>query len=645
MFVGEKGVKHRRDAELEQAKKMLEEQRASNETIFKDTGWFLGLDGKWRTELDDSSLEFSDEFMRMILRAPKEPMDVEEITLTYAGGDKYAIEFYGSGDIDYCLIENVHRDDLKHFFSDSPDLLDIEALNLPTDEWEEITINPSPFYFSGIPKSLPTPLCFKNGYIQFDIPELYSSYVSMETRLGTTPFITSDSESTGKLMGSMETEGGDGSTMHTLRIYGHEHTSVSEIKSTVLHETQHTIQHICDLSKGSNKNLFNAADLNYFSAVQNRIKQKEQIQQNPLIEKLLVERELYIQTLRDKYTDEEGIFQLSNAPDDELYDVIIPTLHQNEDDLYDAGYDRRLMTESNSDIGLIKESGYTLYRETYGEKEARATEERLHLTADERSKHLPTCLTELTSIPTAFIPQGAYSAVKFHNEQKQLFTEPLPSVDTSPLYDDFSTINLPANANSRTVVESLIYSTMEMYGNLYQDLPDGNKLKSEFNELAAFAGINPDDWTKMDYFYRNKASEKIALAFVEHCHDKTRFAGLAKFFEKLTDAMKSLISSTRPDMRKGDVTPESVKQVFDSMLLEAHADQNGYQLSFHQKLLAKSTIPVSESLTLGAFAENMMRHISEKSGIEFTELTTRFNIEIKGQPRRPKQPEFFKVRN
>lgn len=43
---------------LDRAKEM-ERQGVAMETIFRETGWYTGADGKWRFEIDDSGMEYS----------------------------------------------------------------------------------------------------------------------------------------------------------------------------------------------------------------------------------------------------------------------------------------------------------------------------------------------------------------------------------------------------------------------------------------------------------------------------------------------------------------------------------------------------------------------------------------------------------
>ncbi|MFR8291350.1 MAG: LPD23 domain-containing protein, partial [Dysosmobacter welbionis] len=43
---------------LDRAKEM-ERQGVAMETIFRETGWYTGADGKWRFESDDSGMEYS----------------------------------------------------------------------------------------------------------------------------------------------------------------------------------------------------------------------------------------------------------------------------------------------------------------------------------------------------------------------------------------------------------------------------------------------------------------------------------------------------------------------------------------------------------------------------------------------------------
>ena len=56
-FGGENARRADLDA-LDRAKEM-ERQGVAMETIFRETGWYTGADGKWRFEIDDSGMEYS----------------------------------------------------------------------------------------------------------------------------------------------------------------------------------------------------------------------------------------------------------------------------------------------------------------------------------------------------------------------------------------------------------------------------------------------------------------------------------------------------------------------------------------------------------------------------------------------------------
>ena len=55
------GGENARRADLEALDRAqdMERRGVAMETIFRETGWYTGADGKWRFEIDDSGMEYS----------------------------------------------------------------------------------------------------------------------------------------------------------------------------------------------------------------------------------------------------------------------------------------------------------------------------------------------------------------------------------------------------------------------------------------------------------------------------------------------------------------------------------------------------------------------------------------------------------
>ena len=91
-------------AALDEAKRLLKDG-ADSETVRQETGWFQGMDGKWRFEIDDSGMEYRRQGDMQSMRDPEYD---KKRAIEYLKDKGYKAELtdnYHSGDI----VAEIHK--------------------------------------------------------------------------------------------------------------------------------------------------------------------------------------------------------------------------------------------------------------------------------------------------------------------------------------------------------------------------------------------------------------------------------------------------------------------------------------------------------------------------------------------------------
>ena len=207
--------------ELENAEKM-EKEGKSFEEIFKRTGWFRGIDNRWRYEIDDSKMTFNRRG-HLSLKNNQDYRRYEELTE----------KILGSG-------------------------------NFSKEEWEE---------FGQLEKVLSVISKFKNGgntvgdYVKHD--EMFKQYPFLrDVKL---EFVTMDNNMGGWYDG----------LKNTIYINKKSKSDVEKVKRTMLHELQHVIQKYEGFAGGANveywKGEKNRKDINVYERNVSYVKAQKKI--------------------------------------------------------------------------------------------------------------------------------------------------------------------------------------------------------------------------------------------------------------------------------------------------------------------------------------------------------------------------------
>ena len=329
-FAGEKSATADLNA-LARAKEM-DSQDVSAETIRQETGWFKGMDGKWRYEIDDSKMRY-------------ERRGDLGFRQRHEGYDRYR-ELNGKAE---------------------QAMLGLSDEQLTAEEQRELTelrgTWGNTFRADGkvAPEARPTTKL--TDYI--DHPELFAAYPELESAS-----LVFDELPEG-------TRGQYDREQNTIRVSEKLRHAPQE---TLLHEIQHAVQQIEDFTGG--------ASVEYWEdqqrAGRNKTRNEGAIKAANQRYRDLFDAapEELRQTVRKiNQAKMAGDWDAVLALEDEIYDGPYADTYS---ELGDADFDRRTLIEQNEPI-----SAKELYRNTAGEIEARDTGKRRGLTADERKKTAP----------------------------------------------------------------------------------------------------------------------------------------------------------------------------------------------------------------------------------------------------------------
>lgn len=331
----------------------MQKQQKTNEEIRKETGWFVGMDGKWRFEIDDSGMKY-------------------DLLGERLGRDsKTALRDYNSAFLKLTErgLTDTQRADLAEYIKKAnkgsfDDRLYQQLSEALGDDFETFAAaleakKESRYHPDG--KTL-------EDYISHDA--LFKAYP--ELRDVKVVFEKTDRGENGRYNSETKT------------IYISDKLRNAP-EGTLLHEIQHTIQEIEEFSPGASPEYWAVKDYESGDKISERLqKQYDSIvnhlskeNQNRYIRYMELERELERLFLADENIEDGKKYTKLEAEQDALYEELYPNKWFQK--LLDL--DRR--------IGDQGAEYYWLYRNTAGEIEARDSDARRALTADQRREKAP----------------------------------------------------------------------------------------------------------------------------------------------------------------------------------------------------------------------------------------------------------------
>ena len=313
---------------LETAKKMKAE-KVSAQTIFKETGWFVGADGKWRFEIDDSSMTY------------------------FPGGDAA----FRARHPEYAEYRALQLRQLEELGTDTWTAADQARL----DELAEIYRNE--------PKRLSENL--KNGMATLDDilqhEDLFAAYP--ELKRASVVFKAMDDGERGSY--------NPGSNTITL-----DEAMRNAPETTLIHEVQHAIQNVEGFSGGANPFYWATRDTKT-GEISNKLREERK----NIVDGLTKEdKNKYTQY--QEYSRELDKFVYGERTDTERWEEIDNKSDELYFELYKTDWFQRL-TEIDRQLENKNELYQRAYRHTAGEIEARDAARRRNMSAEQRREIMP----------------------------------------------------------------------------------------------------------------------------------------------------------------------------------------------------------------------------------------------------------------
>ena len=326
---------------------------ADMESIRKATGWHKGRDGKWRFEIDDSSMRFDRGGERRgidrstAMREYNRSWNVltgREMTEQQRSALRRYINEANSGSFDEALYRQL-ADEFGSAFEDYAAALEARKESRDYSEGKVLA-----------------------DYLRHDAlfaayPELRNAGITFEKLEEGTHGYYSAKENAIHLSNKLK----------------------NAPESTLIHEIQHIIQRIEGFSGGSSPEYWARKDYENGTSVSERLQKRyddllnglSREDQNRYIRYTELERELGRLFLAEESSEDGRKYARLEAEQDKLYEE----LWQNE-------WFRKLL-DLDRKIGNPSEEYYRLYRNTAGEIEARDSENRRGLTAEQRKETAP----------------------------------------------------------------------------------------------------------------------------------------------------------------------------------------------------------------------------------------------------------------
>lgn len=315
--------------ELENAKKM-EKEGKSFEEIFKETGWFRGIDNRWKYEIDDSKMTF-DRRGHLSLKDNQDYRRYKELSEKIFGNSDFS-----------------------------------------QNEWEE---------YGQLEKTLSVLAKFRSGgntvgdYVKHD--EMFKQYPFLkDVKL---KFIDMENKKSGRYDG----------LKNTIFLNKELKNNVDEVKRTMLHELQHAIQKHEEFAGGANVEYWKGEkgreDVNVYdrnASYINAQKKINEITQNAPKEFVEKYREINRSMLKAQESKKESDWNEHIKLENSMYDN--PKYGQLYQELIDARW------ELVSAVENVKEmTPEDMYKNTAGEIEARDVSKRINYTAEQRKSIMP----------------------------------------------------------------------------------------------------------------------------------------------------------------------------------------------------------------------------------------------------------------
>lgn len=338
LFAGENALNADINA-LNKAKEMFD-NGIDNETIRQNTGWFKGVDDKWRFEMDDGDVAIKEHFLNTLNDRVKSNNEMIDL-FKERGWDEKIPEYLDDNNQTLQKIENFDK------------IFDTNYIK----------------NYGGFSTKLPN--LYKNDTLYSAYPELANTKVHFvkESDPNTVAYFN-----TGK--------GLNGVVFNT----NYKNFSLDNLKGTFSHELQHAIQDIEDFATGGGLNEKGGLN-NQYRLIRNDGIEKQKINALPRLKEVFPEN---YQQLAEDLANYEYYFN-NNVDRPEL--PILDNLSNEDFDKANKIFTSALDKENESLLSKIDKlqnlSDFDVYQRLAGEAEARLASKRAFLKPEQRKEYSP----------------------------------------------------------------------------------------------------------------------------------------------------------------------------------------------------------------------------------------------------------------
>ncbi|CAH7430119.1 hypothetical protein VCHA53O466_50521 [Vibrio chagasii] len=608
MFVGENSLIGKR--QILRAKDMLE-SGSSMDDIYQSIQCFVGADGKWRHEISDHEMKFTDEFRRAANNVRGEAT-IRSIIYDVLEDGKYNVFAMGDNNFSHGVrMEGVDLDFIEeHFEGDVASSIQNLEGRVSKDNSRFLSVESK-----YTPSEVIEPLCLMDAIVHQELLEGYHQFWNVfidfnHTSDGASYLLVEDEDR--QLLGERLHPACD----HLITLGSSQH------KEHLIHEVQHSVQRMEGFAIGGNSSLFKGVELDSQRLKLEKLQQelKSITSSDSAFDGLVNEVEVTFLGLCQDYPNGKGSCDWLNVPKE-----LSARYFQLLEEMKGFGELNERYQAANNDLAFTLRRGrsnaltpYEQYRLLAGEKEAFSAHERTELTKEERALEPP-----LT---------GRDGSIIFFNSDERISYLTMRDIDTishytSPKFKLFSTafaqnVSLPSDL--------LVYVSnafIEIYADLADELPKDNELSKDYNRIMALLRVSPEEFKCMGLAERDQVAKEFSnmfLSYTVNSNPPTKLEGVIGNLRQWVDAA----------YRGNDNSPvkyASSDEMFKSMFSETIGvdGQSDFQSKLVSQIRNSTEQTPKAAASVAALIDSMMESVSERSGLGRAELNERYDINIK----------------
>lgn len=603
MFIGDKSLNGRKD--ILGAKGLLDSGLSEFE-VFKKTGCFIGVDGKWRKEVDESELKFSNEF-RLLSSGSHGDFTANSLFYKPIDEDLYEITVisHSHPDLGYHL-SNINRETLEeHVPEDLLTKIDLREGRQSLD---------GSFFIDNVNYACHQEpaeyICLMDALESHDLLHEYHQFWNV--------FLRVDPELEGANMKALEPH----ERVHPACDYLITLGKGDKMRS-LSHELQHVVQRLNGFPIGGNHRNFSPKN-----AHEQQIERYQQTldnlyRANPEFGERAQDIKKDFLLLTSRYITEKGTCDWMSVPEAESK-VYFEKMNSLKDDYpEETELERTIQTKLDMALrrGRYSElSPIDQYLNLAGEIEAYTVDSRYDRSQEYRRDNYPISPSDRERAMVVF---GTDDVIDY----ELAYEEGGVSHYTHPKFKDFSTLFIRNTATPDEVLGYCAEMMLEIYSDLSKELPQDNDIVKDYNRIMAMLRIDPDRYELLTPSVKEVALKEYADGFKNYLAQGVAPKKLGAVFATLKKWVVGMFRGMTDSPISKDISNADLYERMFSKNIEL-SPESDFQMKLNSQIRKASEFTTDVVLSLSSLMDSMVESVSERSGLPREVIEDRYNIRV-----------------